>query len=256
MMGRLAWALALAALGVSPTAAQSAGEAPEVRFAVLGHIRGDADGELNPRLVELWDRVRRLHPDFVVLTGDIIWGDFGSPIADPAVVERQWAEVDAALATLGVPVYRVPGNHDISDVGSRDVWVRRYGALPRAVTVGGVRLLLLSSAWIPADGDPRHHLYTRGVDLDPTQVRWLGAQLAEPWAGPTFAFMHHLLWWEEDDGRWWTEVHPLLALGGVQALFSGDYGPLKFSESPDLKVGRSSANRHNLRGASSPSVSE
>ena len=29
-----------------------------------------------------------------------------------------------------------------------------------------------------------------------------------------------------------------------------------YYESPDLKVGRSSANRHNLRGASSPSVSE
>ena len=41
--------------------------------------------------------------------------------------------------------------------------------------------------------------------------------------------MHHLLWWEPDDGRWWTEVHPLLARAGVKVVFTGDYGPLKFS---------------------------
>ena len=32
--------------------------------------------------------------------------------------------------------------------------------------------------------------------------------------------------------------------------------PRPFSESPDIKVGLSSANRHNLRGVSSPSVIE
>jgi hypothetical protein len=31
------------------------------------------------------------------------------------------------------------------------------------------------------------------------------------------------------DGRWWREIHPLLAAAGVRAVFSGDYGPLKFS---------------------------
>ena len=42
---------------------------------------------------------------------------------------------------------------------------------------------------------------------------------------------------------------------GVSAT-TNHLGSDLFYESPDLKVGRSSANRHNLRGASSPSVSE
>lgn len=217
-----------AALAAAPGALPPAG-GDSARFVVLGHIRGDRHG-LNPRLGELLERARALRPDFVVLTGDIIWGDIQRPLTDPAVVEREWEEVDSAVATLGVPVYRVPGNHDIPDLPARDVWLRRYGSLPRAVVAGPVRLLLLSSTWMPADGDSGHTLFVRGVDLDSAQVAWLARELRSP--APvqhTFAFMHHLLWWQPDDGRWWTEVHPLLVAGGVKAVFTGDYGPLKFS---------------------------
>jgi len=198
------------------------------RFVVLGHVRGDANG-LSPKLTELLREVRALDPRFAVLTGDIIWGDVQSDLADSAVVERQWNEIDSALATLGIPIYRVPGNHDISDLPSRNIWWRRYGPLPNEVEVDGVRLLLLSSAWIPADSDRRHNPYIRGVDLDSSQVAWLATRLGQRSDRPTFAFTHHLLWWEPDDGRWWREVHPLLAAAGVEAVFSGDYGPLKFS---------------------------
>ena len=175
--------------------------------------------------------VRALEPSFIVLTGDIIWGDLHSTPPDPERVEREWNEVDAALDALGVPVFRVPGNHDISDAGTRDIWLRRYGPLHQVVSVSGIRLLLLSSAWSP-DGDNEgqdRKRYIRGIDLDENQVRWLGTQLVLPPDEPTFAFMHHLLWWEPDDGRWSTEVHPLLARSGVRAVFTGDYGPLKFS---------------------------
>lgn len=200
-----------------------------VRFVVLGHIRGNKDG-LSPRLGELVAKVRTLHPAFAVLTGDIIWGDVHKPVADPASIEREWNAVDSALAALGIPIYRVPGNHDISDIPSRDVWLRRYGSLPNKVVIGDIRLLLLSSAWIPADGDTRHNPFIRGFEMDSTHIRWLGQELSGPDSSRhTFAFMHHLLWWQPDDGRWWKEVHPILAKGGVRAVFSGDYGPLKFS---------------------------
>ena len=41
--------------------------------------------------------------------------------------------------------------------------------------------------------------------------------------------MHHLLWWEEEDAPWWQIIHPILVGGDVRAVFSGDYGPEKFS---------------------------
>ncbi|MFN0178753.1 MAG: metallophosphoesterase family protein [Gemmatimonadales bacterium] len=217
-----------AAIGSELAAAQGR-PADTVRFVVLGHIRGKA-GELSPKLDELIAKIRPIRPAFAVLTGDIIWGDVHKRLAERASIEREWDAVDSALATLAIPLYRVPGNHDISDVPSRDVWYRRYGPLPNRAVVGDLRLLLLSSAWLPADGDTLHNPYIRGVDLDSAQVAWLARELAAPERyGHTFVFMHHLLWWEPPEGRWWREVHPLLAGGRVAAVFSGDYGPLKFS---------------------------
>lgn len=224
----LSWCALATTLGPTVATAQ-ARPADTLRFVVLGHIRGKA-GQLSPKLDELIAKIRPIRPAFAVLTGDIIWGDVHKRFAEPASIEGEWDAVDSALATLSIPIYRVPGNHDISDVPSRDVWYRRYGPLPNRVAVGDLRLLLLSSAWLPADGDTVHNPHIRGVDLDSAQVSWLARELAPPeHSGPTFVFMHHLLWWEPPEGRWWREVHPLLAQGRVAAVFSGDYGPLKFS---------------------------
>jgi hypothetical protein len=205
-------------------------------FAVLGHIRGDRDHKLNPKLGELLDHVRALHPDLVVLTGDIIWGDLfgGRPsertaaLPDTAIVRHEWEAVDSALATLRVPVYRVPGNHDISDLGTKRTWWRRYGPLPRVVERYGSRLLLVSSAWIPADDDTVRRIVTRPAALDSAETAWLRNQLGRPPLEHTFLFMHHLIWWDST-ATWWKEIHPLLRPAGVRAVFSGDYGPLKFS---------------------------
>ena len=99
---------ALATLA-APAAAQAPAAAPAsaFSFAVLGHVRGGRDGP-NPKLAELLDNVRRLKPAFVVLTGDMIWGDIEHNPADTAWLVREWTYLDSALATLGVPAYRVP----------------------------------------------------------------------------------------------------------------------------------------------------
>jgi hypothetical protein len=220
----------IAALLSAPLVAQSPAKVPEnleVRFVVLGHIRGGGEGGLNPKLGELLDEVRELQPQFLVLTGDSIWGDYDSWPPSRERVTREWTEVDAALDTLGIPIYRVPGNHDISDPGTRDLWHQRYGNIPQIVTAAGIRLLLLNSTAI-RDNEAGDRAI-RGVDLDANQLRWLGEELAAPSDAPTFAFTHHLLWWEPEGSRWWREVHPMLARAGVKAVFSGDYGPLKFS---------------------------
>jgi predicted phosphodiesterase len=199
------------------------------RFVVLGHIRGDGHG-LNPKLAEVLEEVRRVKPEAVFLAGDIVWGDYNSRHTDSLSVEAEWQEVDSALATLGVPVYRVPGNHDINDAVTRNIWVRRYGTLPQAVTQGGQRFLLLASGWVPEQGDTGKALYIRGRDLDEKQIAFLRHELAMPSdSGRTFVIMHHLLWWAPDSAQWWQQVHPVLASARTAAVFTGDYGPLKFS---------------------------
>ncbi len=201
-----------------------------VGFVVLGHIRGDARGGLHWRIDELLGEVRALEPAFAVLTGDMIWGDVQSEVTDSAGVVAEWEELDAALATLGIPVYRVPGNHDIAGLVTRDIYHERYGRLPQVVDIGRIRLLLLSSAWTPEDGDTRKRVRIRGLPLDSAQVEFVRAALADTTAyDHAFVAMHHLLWWEDADAPWWREVHPILAAVGVRAVFSGDYGPAKFS---------------------------
>lgn len=224
----LTLALSLMSVGGARAQSDSAVRRP-FSFAVLGHIRGDASGSLNPKLAELLDRVRALRPDFVVLTGDIIFGDLVGSTPDTVKVRRQWEQVDSALATLSTPVYRVPGNHDISDLGTKRVWWQRYGPVPRVLHRYGARFILLSSAWIPADDDTVRQIVTRPVGLDSAQAAWLRSELTRGETEPTFVLMHHLLWWSPD-APWWKEIHPLLHPAGVRIVFGGDYGPLKFSQ--------------------------
>jgi len=220
--------LLLSLVSVSVPAVSQDVPGPDYSFVVLGHLRGDGTGP-NRKLPEVLAKVRGLRPSFVVMTGDMIWGDIGSNPSDSTKLLREWEHLDSAVATLGVPVFRVPGNHDISDVVSRDVYVARYGKLPQAIALGRTRLVLLSSTWMPPDGDSGKRLYVRGVDLDSSAVSWLRGELSKPGFDRTFVFVHHLLWWEPDSGDWWRSVHPLLAQAKVAAVFSGDYGPLKFS---------------------------
>jgi hypothetical protein len=221
----------LAALLGSPAGAQQPG-GPQFSFCVLGHLRGDKDGQQLAYLDELIDEVRRLEPDLVFLTGDLIWGGVGDPAPnDPAVVRSDWEALDAALKRIPAPVYRVPGNHDVNDLVTRDVWNERYGLLPRAIDHLGCRFLLFASGWVPEDGDLRKHPpeFARGRNLDRAERAFLGAELdlAEDYEH-VFLFMHHMLWWEEG-ASWWREVHPLLVGRKVRAVFAGDYGPMKFS---------------------------
>lgn len=201
---------------------------PSLSFVVVGHARGREES-LSPRLPELLADLRRDRPGAVVLPGDIIWGDYEHVPRRPEQLAREWNAIDSAFGTLGAPIIRAPGNHDISDVVTRDVWRQRYGGFPRVERVGGVRFIALNSSWTPADGDTARNRFVRGVPIDSAQLAALRAELAGPDTVPTFVVMHHLLWWQADTAAWWREVHPLLRDAGVKAVLTGEYGPMKFS---------------------------
>lgn len=207
--------------------------AQQFTFAVLGHTRGGPDDGQLPmeRYAEMVREVRRAAPEFVVLTGDLVYGDFLSDPIDREAVRRDWDAVDAVFAQFGVPVHRVPGNHDIWDAVSRDLWVERYGALQKSFEHDGSLFLLLNSCWTPAAGEsgrcPPHLI--RGCQLDAERRGFVATELAaHPDARHVFAFLGHMLWWK-DDAAWWSEVHPLLAKAPTRAVFAGDMGPWKFS---------------------------
>lgn len=200
-------------------------------FVVLGHLRGDssAPGGLNPLLPEIVEGCRRIGPELVFLSGDSVWGDYNAAATDVAAVAREWDDLDRELGRIGAPVHRVPGNHDINDLATRDLWFRRYPRLPQAVVHRRCLFLLLNSCWIPADGDRTKGAGVRGVALDDRQVAFLRERIAgTPDVDHVFLVLHHVAWWDED-ASWWKRVHPALAGTRVRAVFAGDYGPRKFS---------------------------
>ena len=208
-------------------------------FVVLGHVRGNDNGTMNPWIDEVLAEVRNLEPDMIFLTGDMIWGDVWNVVPDADVITQDWDRLDAALEQLGIPVYRVPGNHDVHDLVTRDVYFARYGTLPQAFTYRGSRFVLLNSSYAPEETDPpgrrrsyldRIHPYLRGKQLDAKQIAFVRRELSEghPY-DHVFLFMHHLLWWHKEEAAWWRDVHPLLVGRNVRVVFGGDPGPMKFS---------------------------
>jgi hypothetical protein len=205
-------------------------EETPLRFVVAGHLRGDpSSGQpMAPVVPEFVARCRRLDPALVFLAGDLVWGDYDRVPTDPDRVLREWEELDAALAPILDRVHRVPGNHDVNDLATRDLWNARYGSLPRAVRHGRCLFLLLASPWIPVDGDLRKSPAAKGQSLDPAQIRFLGEELGRGDHEHAFVILHHVLWWDPE-GSWWRAVHPVLRDRRVRAVFAGDFGPKKFS---------------------------
>jgi hypothetical protein len=202
-------------------------------FAVIGHTRGGPGNGVIPteRYAEMIEEVRRIAPDFVVLTGDLVYGDFEAEVVDAVAVQKDWEAVDAQLARLGCPVHRVPGNHDIWESTTRDIWIGRYGPLQKAFEHEGSRFLLLNSSWTPAPGRTGvvPGRYIRGAQLEGDTLEFARAEIeASREAQHVFVFMGHMLWWE-DDAAWWRDLHPLLTEAPTRAVFAGDLGPWKFS---------------------------
>jgi hypothetical protein len=204
-------------------------------FVVLGHVRGNDDGEMQPLLDPLLAKVRKRKPDMIFLTGDMIYGGLGRNHHRADIISQDWERLDAALAIVGVPVHRVPGNHDIHDPMTRDIYFERYGKLPQAFTYRGNRFLLLNSSYVPEGNETPRRMrgrqpYLRGKQLDGEQIDFLRKEISgAPRYDNVFLFMHHLLWDNDEQAVWWREAHPLLVGRNVRAVFAGDVGPRKFS---------------------------
>lgn len=203
------------------------------RFAVVGHIRGGPGNGNIPtaKLERLIDDLRSQQLDFVVLTGDIVWGDiYPQGAVDGPAIRGDWETIDALLERVGVPVHRAPGNHDVWDPITRDLWLERYGPLHRSFEHRGSRFVLLNSCWTPeGDWGRTPGMYIRGAPLPKEQIGFLRSTLASaPTPRHVFVLMHHMLWWDES-APWWAEVHPLLREAPVRSVIAGDMGPFKFS---------------------------
>ncbi len=69
------------------------------------------------------EEINLLAPDCVIDIGDLINGY----VDEVQRIEAMWNEFDAIVKGFNVPLVMVPGNHDIWDTNSDQIYRRRYG---------------------------------------------------------------------------------------------------------------------------------
>ena len=98
----------------------------EFQFVVLS----DNSGSGRPGVLAAGLKMANLlHPEFVVSLGDLVEG-YMAPSGDTATEETYrdwWKEIDAELESLEMPFFFLPGNHDINNPPSVNVWRERHG---------------------------------------------------------------------------------------------------------------------------------
>jgi 3',5'-cyclic-AMP phosphodiesterase len=153
-----------------------------LKFVVMSDLHLLPEGELSltldtgARLEQAIDTViaRYGDADFCVLAGDL------ADLGQPAAYER----LRAVLASLPIPVHITLGNHDdraaFLSVFGPD-FAAATGKIDKVVDVKGYRVILLDSSE-PGRVD--------GV-LEPVQIDWLRARLAEALDRPVIVVIHH-----------------------------------------------------------------
>lgn len=138
-------------------------------------------------------------PDFILHTGDI------SHLSK----DEEFADADAIIAEAGLPVFHIPGEHDMLDEGGGKAYLARYGKNARG------------TGWYSFDHDGVHFVALVNVanlkpggmgQLGEDQLAWLRADLAGRSAStPIVVFAHIPLWTVYADWGWGTG-------DGLQAL--------------------------------------
>ncbi|MBR0665135.1 metallophosphoesterase [Roseomonas hellenica] len=144
--------------------------------------QGDTQGAANWAIMAAL--IRRLSPDLVVHTGDLMLSDPGS-VSDRATGH-------AALAALGLPFRVTPGNHDVGDTPSPNAifgqvvnhdWIAAWSG-----TFGSDRWALELGVWTLAGLNAQ--LFGTGWVEEEAQWDWLARLLAEVAPRPVALFMH------------------------------------------------------------------
>jgi 3',5'-cyclic AMP phosphodiesterase CpdA len=150
--------------------------------------------------------INQLSPDFVVSVGDLIEGYS----ENRRVIDHMWREFDEEVSILKSPFVYVPGNHDIWNATSREIYEARYGSSFRSFNYRGLHFITLDTEQTDA--------YGRSLDrICGAQLEWLRDDLRRNRAAQQILiFMHRPVW------QWGglEEVYPLICDLPVH-IFSG-----------------------------------
>ena len=171
-------------------------------FIVAGDNRPATRGPEQPvSLNTIFDCVTKLHPAFVLWSGDTI---FGKNATDPGEVSAEYAAF-LKIAALGkVPVFNSPGNHELDDKDNvpsptmLKLYTDNMSGAWGAFSYGNSHFIALNSENEPPKGKAAAASGKKGKKNDapgyitPDQLKALAADLeANKNMAHIFIFMHH-----------------------------------------------------------------
>jgi 3',5'-cyclic AMP phosphodiesterase CpdA len=183
-------------------------------FAIFSDLYG---GEREQIFNIAMAQLNLLRPELILSVGDLINGG----TEDRAQLAKEWNEFDAKVSVTRAPAFYVGGNHDLTNLTMREVWIERYAARYYHFVYKNVLFLMLDSEdfeeqrmqeiykaraialEIPPEdwGETEYYhmperrtgtiraeqaAYFRQIIADNPQVRW------------TFLFLHKPVWRNED----------------------------------------------------------
>ena len=196
----LVWSLA----GGLPSAMlldQAAAATPVKAFSFMqvsdSHIgfKKPANPDASVTFREAVARIRAMpdKPDFIIHTGDI------TQLSKP----EEFDDADQIIGEAGLPVFHVPGEHDMLDDGNGQAYLARYGKGTKG------------AGWYSFDHKGVHFVALINVanlkpggqgSLGPEQLAWLKDDLAgRPSSQPVVVFAHMPLWTIYQDWGWGTD---------------------------------------------------
>ncbi len=154
-------------------------------FAILGDKTNG--GEFNwPIFDRAVEEINLLQPDFVIMIGDMIQG----VTTDTVFINQMWREFRSHAENLDVPLYVLPGNHDISNEVMYDYWNEKIGLRYYSFVHNNSLFILLNS-----------EEYKKGKDgqLGKEQLDFIEEQLdANKNVNQNFIFIHRPIWLKSD----------------------------------------------------------
>lgn len=186
------------------------------KFAIFGDNQGN-----HPVFEKIIKEISLLKPDFVICTGDMIQGYF----KDTIKIKNAWREFKKEIEKLKMPFYPAPGNRDIWDEKSREIYLKEWGRSYYSFVYKNSLFMVLDT-----EGEGKKENSIKGK-----QFIWLRKELeTKKSIKHKFVFLHRPLWLYENT-NWMKEIHPLLLKYNVEAIFAGHVHIYSFDEIDGIK---------------------
>jgi hypothetical protein len=214
-------------------------------FAVFSDLTG---GEREGVFEIAVEQLNLLRPELIVSVGDLIEGGTD----DRAQLDREWASFDQRANRALAPMFRVPGNHDLTHPVMWEVWEERYGRRYYHFVYKDVLFLVLDTednspeeqiriheirqealrvieaeGWGAFDRTEYAHLTDRKVGrVSPSQAAYFRQAIDEnPQVRWTFLLMHKPAW-ERPDEENFSSIEDALADRAYTVFFGHEHAYL------------------------------